>query len=54
MRVLKLRGHGVAADAAASHLPFEQQGGAIVRAAGAEIREARGDHAAFAGVDFIE
>jgi hypothetical protein len=54
VRVLELRGHGVAAYATAGHLAFQQQGGAIMRAAGAEVRKARGDQAALACVDFVE
>ena len=36
--IVQPHGHGVAADAAAGDLAFEQQRGAVVRAAGAESR----------------
>ena len=54
VNALREMGMPVAADAAAGHLAFQQQRGPIVRAAGAEVRKARGDHAALAVVDFVE
>src|SRR5579862_1370429 len=52
--VLKLRRHGMTADAAARQLALQQQRGAVVGAAGAEVWKAPRDQAALAMIDLVE